>query len=378
MDTFKGLDIIDYAIAEDTDFVAFVVSPWHMIGVQAVLERLKVAYKELHGIIAVCRNGNGNYTINPEAYSNMYGVEFVYYDSEIQKDIRVWNAIDLRVNKGVSEKNRKYFLIPNRLDVFLYAYYVKKLKGQLLECYILDEGLGTYVGLNGSDTDKNRRHRVSFVEKVITKIVERYTDKLIHYNRWNNFSILKLNNNNEWINNETSIRYYSQAITKTSVQEDEVSHMYSGAIVINTQPFMGVGIPEGNVDIDILLALCKKCKKSGLKIVIKPHPGQKDLERYGKLNEYVFFDLRKGLSQEEILNSLKDKPKAVVAFSSTTLLTTKLFFGIPSYSLASILMQKDINEYHRERLKAFVDTFEKQIDIYDSVDKVVEKIVTEI
>lgn len=372
MNTLKGFDLIDYAVEKDKDFIALVVSPWHMLGVQAVIEALSEEYKELNGTIAICRNGNGNYTIKPELYSNMSNVEFVYYDSAVQKDFRVWNALDLRVKKQKMQKPEKFFLIPNRIDVFLYAYYTKKAKNQLAVCYILDEGLGTYVGLNGGDAEGKKRGQSSLKARLFDRIAERYTDKLIRNKRWNNFSVLQLNEKNEWINNDRSIKYYGKALSKSTVESSELNQMYSDAIVINTQPFMGVGIPEGDVDINILAALCKLCKEKDIKIVIKPHPGQTDLERYAKLEEFAYFDVRKGLSQEEILNSLKNKPRAIVAFSSTTLLTTKLFYDIPSYSLAKLLLEENINEFHKERLRVFIDTFENQICFCDSVNTIID------
>lgn len=376
MDTLRGFDVIDYAIKKDVDYIALVVSPWHMIGVQAVLEKLTEEHRDMHGIIVICKNGNRKYTINPDMYGSMQGAEFVYYESEIKKDFRIWKAMDLRVKGDQNIKVKKFFLIPHKIDIFLYAYYANKLVGQILGCYILDEGLGTYIGLNGSDYDKKNGFLTLFVQRLVDGIAKKYTNRLIRSNRWNNFSVLKSNDCNGWVNNEQSIQYYSKALNKIDIQDEEANQMYSNAIVINTQPFMGVGIPEENVDIDILLELCRKCKDKGLNIVIKPHPGQNDLERYARLQEYVFWDLRKGFSQEAILNSLKKKPKAVVAFSSTTLLTTKLFYGIPSYSLAKILLKENINSFHKERLNAFINTFENQICFYDSISQILDEMAT--
>lgn len=375
MNKLSGLDLIDYAVEMEVDFLAFAVSPWHMLGVQAVIEELKPKYGTLHGLIAICKNVNGHYTINPELYENMQEVEFVYYNSEVKKDARVWDALDLRVKRSYSTNARKFFLVPYEIDVFLYAYYIKKMHGVFVECYILDEGLGTYLGIKRNKVNDQGKYQIDIKESLFKCIRSRYRSKLDREHRYNDFSILRLDEKNEWVKNERSVLNYEKALKKKFICDLENAHMYDNAILINTQPFMGVGIPEGNEDITILLELCRLCKENGINVVIKPHPGQKDLDRYEVLNDYVCYDLRKELSQEEILSSLENMPRAVVAYSSTTLLTSKLFYGIPAYSLAKILLTKKITDVHKIRLDSFISTFKNQVEFIDSVDSIIDDVM---
>lgn len=377
MDKIKGLDLIDYAVEKNVDFLAFAVSPWHMLGVRAVLEALMLKHETLNGIIAICKNVNGHYTIEPELYRTMREVEMVYYDSEVQKDSRIWNAIDLRMKKIYSSPQNFYFLMPYEIDIFLYAYYYKKLNYAHITCYIIDEGLGTYLGIKRNKVGKNGKYQCDIKENLRNLLIKRYTYKLKQSYRYNNFSILEWSKENGWVKNEKSVKYYEKVLKKNKVSDFENANIYRDALLINTQPFMGVGIPENNEDVKILLKLCELCKEREIKVVIKPHPGQKDLDRYAELRSFAYFDLRKELSQEEILSSLKEKPRAVVAYSSTTLVTSKLFYDIPAYSLANILLSKKISDAHEKRLNAFISTFKNQVEFVDSLEYIIDRLRAE-
>lgn len=373
METYRGVESIDYANNREFDFLAYIVSPWHLLGVKAVVQKLKAGTSDIRGLVMICKNHCDKYLITeiPE----IEGVEFAYYEngnlsiSSIFGILRIW----FRRN-DIAEKT-KSFIIPYKLDVFLYALYsLKNKKKCITECYIIDEGLGTYLGLNIDKLTNTKRvfnitECLSLVKNKISELLRSSLElKLKKQTLIYDFSLLIQDKNNHLRTNESVVDYYRQVISSEAIICQEENNIYDNAVLINTQPLEGV---VDNADIDILYNCCKQCYAKGIKVVVKPHPAEKDLNIYSKLDQYVNWDLRNELSQEVILNSLIKKPLAIISFYSTTLVTSKLFWGIPTFSVAKILLSEDISNGLRNKLTDFMNVFNEHTVFCDSIDSLV-------
>lgn len=374
METYRGVESIDYANNREVDFLAYIVSPWHLLGVKAVVQKLRASTSSIRGLVMICKNHCDKYLITeiPE----IEGVEFAYYENG---SLSISSISSILFQRNDKAKKRKSFIIPYKIDVFLYALYSLNNKGKYItECYVIDEGLGTYLGLNIDKLTNTKRvfnikEWITLSKNIISELLRSILElKLKKQALLYDFSLFTQDRNNHLQTNESVVDYYRQVISSETIIHQEGNDIYDNAVLINTQPLEGV---EDNADIDILYDLCKQCYAKGIKVVVKPHPAEKNIKKYSKLNKYVNWDLRNELSQEVILNSLTHKPLAMISFYSTTLVTSKLFWSIPTFSVAKILLLEDISNGLRKKLTDFISVFNEHTIFCDSIESLVNTLV---
>jgi hypothetical protein len=117
-------------------------------------------------------------------------------------------------------------------------------------------------------------------------------------------------------------------------------------------------------DIKLLKNLIDLLKKEGLPVIIKPHPRESDCaERYGSLKCEIFDNIN--ISLESILGSSKNII-AVISFSSTALVTSKLLFDIKAISIINLLQLSDFSLEYQNEMASFSKVFGNIIDMPSS------------
>jgi hypothetical protein len=106
--------------------------------------------------------------------------------------------------------------------------------------------------------------------------------------------------------------------------------------------------------------------------VFKPHPRDKNLGRYSSLD--CFVDTNNTISQEAILSSLSTKPIAVLSFTSTALVTTKLFCDVDTYSLIRLFDSEDVQLTLQNEFNNFAKTFDEVVKIPNTIDELINNI----
>ena len=92
--------------------------------------------------------------------------------------------------------------------------------------------------------------------------------------------------------------------------------------------------------------------KKGYKIYVKPHPREKERCTFGDIK--VIF-LSKKFSVEEIIAKTSHKPKAVIGWVSTSLITLAAFWKMDCYTLIKLLPYKKQNSIAKDFLKLIDD-----------------------
>ena len=334
------------------NLVAFVVTPWAAHGVDAFIEYMNDCGIQPNGTICVIKHGQAGYLVDCDHFS---------FSS---KDVHICTLTNSTMKLPIVKK------IKMKLNMYVNNI-VAKQKGNR-NIYILNQGSMNYECSNASSLKEKLSIVVS--RYVVNPLMQK---RLSSEGELMNFSILQRNTKNELISNEVSVKYYKTVIHRLGIRENiEQLSIYENAIVVNTQPFYEYNQVFEDEDIQIIQRLCELCAQKGIKVVLKPHPREKNIDRYNILKN-CWIDDRKGITQESIISQLTIKPKAIVGFSSTTLISERVFDEIPAISLIRCVniqnietkMRADFIDFERnfKRFASFPQNWEELDDCLDSL-----------
>lgn len=371
------------------NLVAFVVTPWAAHGVDAFIEYMNDCGIQPNGTICVIKHGQAGYLVDCDHFSfsskDIHICTLINSTMKLPIVKKIKMKLNMYANNIVAKQkgNRNIFILNQGSMNYEWHARLKKLKdGRIARSVIIDEGIGMYMRDKKTWIKEDCSNASSLKEK-LSIVVSRYVVNPLMQKRLSsegelmNFSILQRNTKNELISNEVSVKYYKTVIHRLGIRENiERLSIYENAIVVNTQPFYEYNQVFEDEDIQIIQRLCELCAKKGIKVVLKPHPREKNIDRYNILKN-CWIDDRKGITQESIISQLTIKPKAIVGFSSTTLISERVFDEIPAISLIRCVniqnietkMRADFVDFERsfKRFASFPQNWEELDDCLDSL-----------
>lgn len=361
---------------ENVNVVINVITPWHLHGAMAVLEKLLSEEICLNGYICVSPTSANTYILNENDFENLPKRISAYYFT-LEKGISNVNRMK-RYLQGLlaplaNEGDPLYLIMPKALDMMLYSALQTAMPSKSIYGYIIDEGLGSYMRSEKEYFMWNIAYKKSSLLKKIwvnlrvLVLDEFYKTKIVKRTGLVNFNLLVQNRNNLKINQE-SVAFYLKSLQKQNVSMQRADDLYEDAVVINTQPFTEDAILVNDVDVLILQRICLMLKEIGCKIVLKPHPRESNLARYECLKEVMIIADSQGISQESMLASMAIKPKVIIGFSSTTLVTAQILFGVPTISLSRFFDFENLNPILKMEQERFLETFSKFVFCPNTID----------
>lgn len=349
------------------NFISFAITPWHALGVMGAVEVLKKKGCHLEGIICICPHTTGGFLLDKSFFS--------YVKSD---------AIDIftfRENGNVSSKKMKKYLksIPLRKGKEFFVISPLKPQYEIIEkislvrkndritAVVIDEGLATYMRDTKSWLKSQKREEKSnkiLLDEILNKVLfEGYYKKYLNRNKlYMEQNIFIKNRKKELEENRRAVYGYQSILGKMKV-ENQISNEneYANAVVINTQPYFEEGRFKSEIDLEVIEKACTFFGNQGLSVILKVHPREVLLERYQKLPCKI--DTSGGVPMELLLASLKVKPKYLVGFTTTTLITAKLFFNIEGISFARMVRDKDMEKELGKEFHNFCKLFGKYLRI---------------
>ena len=127
---------------------------------------------------------------------------------------------------------------------------------------------------------------------------------------------------------------------------------------------------KNNADLELYKKIISALSEKNIGVVFKPHPRDKDLSRYDCLD--CFVDADNTVSQEAILASLDVKPCAVLSFTSTSLVTSPLFYGVKTASLNSLLPKENVQLTLLNEFSNFKKAFGSIAAVPDDFDELID------
>lgn len=364
------------------NFCAFLITPWQTHGVNAFIQFKKDQGIELNGIICIEKSTQAGYLIDDSYFIQSNNIAIVKYDPTIEtRTIKsvLQEARDARrgcLASPVSNKRDIYLLSYSNPEFKVHAYFKRNLHREPLSV-IIDEGLGIYMR---NDFEK-LCEMLSFKTSIIRKIIQIYhclirnpilLQKMESYNAIYRFTIFN-RENHALTQNDVAIEYYKKTLTAVQHREYGQIKAYERAVVINTQPYFEMGQMRNDLDVEAIKFICDECKKQNCAVLLKPHPREKNLERYAGIENLVI-DTNKEESQESIIASLHVKPAVVIGFTSTTLVSLKVLFDVNTISLAPCFIKQKVGPRLREDCKDFYKTFSKSVPCVATRDELLVEI----
>ena len=230
---------------------------------------------------------------------------------------------------------------------------------------MLEEGIGDYI------RDEERWKIVGIELMTGHKRILRYIKKNIIYytesqrviqefeKRGDTFFFhLLRKKNGRYIPNKRICKAFKEVYEERS-KELGIRKNYHRVILINSQPFM----EEYGNDSDLICysKIHTICKNNGIRLVVKPHPREMNLDRYRSIGLDVDYSDH-GISQEILLAGAEEKPMMIIGFFSTTLITAKLYYSIPVMCLGRLDNFESIPEFGKD-ITQFIETFSELLSV---------------
>lgn len=380
-------DIINRIKADEKiNFVGFVRTPWHALGCNASLLKLKKQEEQLHGLVVLSADSyqNSKPLLTADNFNalreNDVSFQLVYYcgkdfSSSTIENVKI-KLKSLKYLAGHSKGTRKIYVL-NPMSV--HDIFVTRLKEAVPEAdiinIIVDEGLGNYMrsGFNWAVEMYQNTHSIKAFIRSIVNLQKRrlYIQRSLKRNECLNHNIL-VEDKKHFKENKQITEYYKQVIDAGRVPADTYS-IYENAVIISAQLYFENNQIKNDADLEIYKEIVSKLTEKGISVVFKPHPRDKDLSRYDSLDCYV--DTDNTVSQEIIIASVAVKPLAVLSFTSTSLVTSKLFYGVKTASLNNFLKKDDVQLTLQNEFSNFEKAFCSVVSLPTTADELIDFIM---
>lgn len=359
------------------DFLAVAMTSWHVMGVLSVLLRLYDTGKVSRGVIVIQRYYELGWAVSEELFSLLDGrdiqiVRLMDLPRLSRKDFLHWAA-------GTPKKRTDcvcYCIVP-QVPMPLIARDLEKLfPTRSVVHVIVDEGLGTYtrsvwgfVHLCTADLSNwGERFNVAaeWTQRYAAKAVLSYAHRLTDCNLFRRLP-LHIRKNTSAI---SAYRRMYRAMG-TGIDFSEYAH-YENAVIISGQAYTSSGVMYDNEDVAVLKEVCAHCIHKGYPVIIKPHPREMHRERYQVLLDMgCRLETNQQYPMELILANLKEKPLGIVGMTSTPLITARLFWDIPTYSIVGLLRPGKMRKDLRKEMDSFRRKFGRYVRIMGGPAEVV-------
>ena len=379
-------DLIEQIKYDECNFFACAMTYLQAIGVNASIQQLREKGIELKGYIFIVGHPITGRILSKTDFdidgTDIKIVNFMdAYKKKFMHPIR-GRVLALRQSKKHILCDSVYIVstvIDYRWYQILYSY-----KSEKKLCYIvIDDGGGSYANPFKDFLQYElyqRKKNLINVTKVIIKttIWSLYNNLLRHCLKKNDSYIdNRIFNNlkkNKLCPNEKIVPYYRNQFKKQGEKiNTEILSLCENSVLFNTQCLVENKMIEGEIDARLYQRSISIIKELELKVVLKPHPREVNIEKYESIGATL---IPANVTQEALLANLDNLPKCIISIFSSTLLNAKGLFNIPVISLAKILLKEDINKVFRSQLQDFILQYEDLFWFPESMDELKKMVST--
>jgi len=378
---------------ENINFIGFLVSPFHALGIDAYLYELLKKSKNLKGLIFIGPHPKSGFIVNEKDLrcSEFTDVEIIYIENDNylrnkNNFKKISNGINMLIgllNIMLSKKYSKrelFILTIMNINISILSIFSNKkaIRAYHPRFVLIDEGIGTYMSKQVWKLEKNY-------------INSSLDDKSIFLRLKRLFVVFLLNMASQYKNIEKRFLFYSRKddicvnehviasykkiieINKNHIKNSDIINLakyINGGkfVILATQPFVEYNQIKLFNYMGILDKLFKILNKRNLKIVLKPHPRESE-KKYGKIfkNYKDIYICTKSFLLEEMLYL---NPIKIIGFTSTSLVTAKLFYEIESISLVNIIIKNTNDSLINARGSEFKSKFKKYVHFINNFKEI--------
>lgn len=361
--------LVDLIKEGDVDFIAYALTPWHAIGVSACIKKINNCSNISKGIILIStpENDSQHFLIDENNFQIDKTIKCkYYYYINYKTDVSLKTFFSeifysLRKESHVSEIS---IINPLNINYRIGSYIIDNTNIKSINYYIVDEGLKNYLPI------KTKFHLdihsiISIIKSIRSKAITHISSKTKNIN----YFLIMNKIHGKCIPNYDVLHYYQNSIPVVKFSLENISPYYN-SIVLNSQPYEEFNKNYGGADFMVIKELCRLLELES--VILKPHPREKKLDKYYELKCNV--EKNSKASLEEILANIpKDLlPKCIIGFTSTTLVTSKLFWNIKTVSLINLLDKQFVGDELFISMKTFERTFNNIVYFPKSYDELLE------
>lgn len=351
-------DLVSYVNNHpDYNFLAKVFTPWHMIGVKATLAKLKKEAINMRGVGIVNPHPLTGYAIHESEFPK----ECVYTCSCDTTTV-VENILAdkyqfykyLFTDIKASPQKQDFYIIAPVVDTILASQVYHVLPDRHIKFILFDEGVATYINTLWPRPNPFRGwgNFVQFLRylhcHIMGEVFVEQTRK-IHRNQ-----LFIYSTTGQLLQNRDIYPYYIEVLS----QKAEITFLgkdldqIKNSVVICTTAWDRSKIIKDE-DFVVLKNICDYIHSKGFQLLLKPHPRDTFFTSKAKLLHAQVID--SSLPMESIC--IKYPPRCVISYSSTVLVTAKIFWNIPTYCLSDMLNRSCIDEFYLQEIDGFKRVF---------------------
>ena len=399
--------ISELMMGEGIDFVVYaIVSPWHAIGVDALVYNISQRKNEkLSGMVIINAHPISGFLINEADFAcpSFATVQFFFLDCRLKTQEsgvstrKEFFKTRLNILRGIVNIRREgkrhekevrivSVLVPN--ITFLQIFRDRRLAGKYSPTFsILDEGMSTYFPIRNwvlimkSINQTDGRKHFQLAQFLRTKMQRRlYRPLGIMALRFvtTEYLFLFREERGKLIPNDPVVNSYRYIIEKKGEVYEKTKNTRPLALVI-TQPFSELWQVSLTYELSLIETVVDILVQMDFDILLKPHPSEPPGKYDPILTKFESERVRLSLNNKvpvEILFPSLD-PACIIGYTSTALVIAKTMYDIPAITIIDIIATVTdeeairLNQSEFKRLTAEIcscaDTFEKLKDILSSV-----------
>ena len=346
----KTKEIVSLVTEHSLDYVAIVVTPWHIDSFLAALEYIETVQKrKLSGVVVILKHPQTGFCFdkNNVFVDSSDSVFIEYYDSDFSKSDKIETLLFMFSlffrKKRVFEK-KDFFVFSPAFPSYCFNKKLINATGRNVVSVITDEGIGSYLTTPHMwATFYATGKGLLFVPVYVTKRLKlalfgkKYENMQEKRNYLINCSLFCLKSR-QILLNRTIIPYFLSTLSnhKQKVTSVEKNEKY---VLVNTDPLSEL-LKDPNKDKQLYLktfeSVCGIFHKYGFMVYIKPHPRESG-DLYKTIENVAVMSNHNNFSQEEMMANVVNKPAFLVGFDSSTLVTMHVFFDIQSISILPLI-----------------------------------------
>ena len=371
------------------NFLSVAISPWHALGIDAMLSYLKDKGKSIHAIIIIMEHPTAGFLIDESCFTNRNSTFL-----KLPQKVRTEESVNVRLIKNNEYKETSILL---KFKEFVH-FYTKHLFEDLLsssnkqDFYYSDPNY-TLPHIVSGLRAKGKHVIFGLTEEGYAGYMNQFLPEFCHRKFVKDFNSLRIYIRNYIFGyrfyhlihpfhtarmfvktpfglkiNKPIIPYFRDAF---NLRNHQNGTNFDKAFILNAvivcTPFWGRDIISDNEDYRVLKNVCTYLTEKGATLILKTHPRDTFYAKRGSELGCIPFDT-KGLSIEAIC--AYQRPLAVIGFSSTALVNTKVFWNIPTYCLTDLIDNSKLSVFLKKEINSFKSMFHRHICFVKKISEI--------
>lgn len=385
MDYIDNAGISSLIKDKQINFIGKALTPLHAHGIDCAIKYLQDKGVKVKGVIIIylaVKQGKETYLLTENNFTNTcctYYKQSTFYDWNLKGVLNNihdnWYSVNA-YKKEIENYSTIYIASAWHPDISLFMYLRKKLNTVYnFKLMVVEEGLSTYFPKVNSK--KNIWKSVKSNKKGVAQFVSsayKFLLVLLRNRFEKNTQVINLNllieNKKQLLSNTVACKYYHEIISEYTNKylEDIAIPDLNDGILIGTMAYLHSEI-QGNSDVKTLEKIVNNLVNAGYRVFIKPHPRDVGYrERYASLR-CDFVDVPYSM---ETLMVKYPKMRAIISFSSTSLVTAQLLFNIKAISILNIIEVDKYGKYIQDEMFSFKKCFSSIVNIPQDISEMLQ------